>query len=134
MTPIAKLLLAFYLDPPLIKSQGSLPKEKMISIGYSQLVIDIHCFVLYFNFFEDYVVTLFIANLLYIHLYSNISIEEKSLLFYYFVCLEYHSDIIFQYRFFDANFLNTNSLITFFQALDYTAEDEELFEWRRYIF
>lgn len=134
MIPIAKLLLAFYLDLPLTESQSLLSKEKMMNVSYSQLVTDIHCFFSNFNFFEDYSATLFIMNLFDIHPYSNISIEKESLLFYYFVYLEYHSNIIVQYFFFDENSLNINFFITFFQAFDYISKDEEFFEWRKYIF
>lgn len=134
MISIAKLLLAFYLDPPLIRSESLLSKERLINIGYLQFVTDVHCFICNFNFFEDYLAIFLIMNSFDINPYSNTILEKNSLLFYYFFYLEYHSDIIFQYCFFDEKSLNTNYLITFFQALDYTSKDEDMFEWNKYIF
>lgn len=134
MIPTAKFFLAFYLDPPLIQSQGLLSKAKMINVGHSQLVSGIYFFVSKFKFFEDYSATLFIMNGSDIYSGFDISRHKKLLLFYYFVYLEYPSNIIFKYYCSNVNSVNKDSLRKIFHALDYASKNEEVFEWRKYIF
>nr|QUE28166.1 hypothetical protein [Sahlingia subintegra] len=137
MNLIAKLFFNFYLDFP-SKSDSVCDKKLLINF-FPRFIFQIDSFSFIFKIVRDTQLQLFMTKILNINEFYSANWEKEDFFYYYFVCLEYRSNIIIRYLFLYTQYVKLNSLKEFFEALDYNFQheklkDEEVFEWKKYIF